>query len=122
MQFEVLLLVRDVVPLEVAQQAAAGIVHQNAHRPRGVREASDDGGHPGVVRQVCGQHLSGGSVPLFQVRRRLFQAGPVPGDQHQVVALDSQLAGELGTQPRAGTGDEGGGGSVHAPRLAGLAT
>ncbi len=76
----------------------------------GVGEASDDGGHTGVVRQVRGQHLSRDSVAPFQVRRCCFEPGPVPGHQHQVVALGGQLPGKLGPQACAGTGDQGCGG------------
>ena len=108
-QFQVLLLVRDVVVLEGPQQADPRVVDQDLHRPGGIGEAGDDGGHPASSVRSAAIVSAADAVAVLQLRRRGREAAGVAGHEHHAVALFGQLAGEFGADACCCARDQGGG-------------
>ena len=104
-QFEVPGLLRDAVLLEGPQQAHSGVVDEDVHRTRRIREPGDDGRDPGVVREIGGEYLCAHAVLILQFLRLGLQPDSVSGHEDHIVALLGELAGEFGTDPGGCSGN-----------------
>ena len=100
-------LVLDVAVLEGERQSEPGAVDQHVDRSCCVRETVHDGGDADGGGEVGGEHLDRCGTGAGQFPGQLLEPGLVAGDEHEVVAAASELAGVFGTEPGAGTGDQG---------------
>ena len=99
-------LVVDRVVEEALLEAEARVVDQEVDRSVPVGHPMLDPGQVVRVHQVGPQHLDLDAFGGAELGGDQGQAGLVTGDQHQVVALSGELAGELQPDPRGRPGDE----------------
>ena len=108
MQAQQRALVVEVGLHEVGGQPVPGVVDQQEHRVPRIGESLLDGRDAVVGDQVSDEHS--GLHPVLGGERlglRLEAVG-VAGDEHQVISLGRELAGEGGSQPCGGAGDHSG--------------
>jgi len=100
-------LVIDAVVRELQRQAEPGVVHEQIDGVGPIAEARDDAADAGLVDEVGCEHLDGHAVRVAQFGGQIVERRRGACDEHEVGAASGELAGELGAQPRAGSGDEG---------------